>query len=205
MFKNLVTTDGYSISIHFVRKKPEPLVLAKTLKLDDWDTAEIREFFRSCAVDPGVGTLKTAAYGFGNTGNEIRSFSNKEYYTVTGSKQRNARRNKEKLITGISHVESKMPSARTVDTAAYLNYITYFFGNWNKLREFYSFRCAKDNFSNYQGRQRATEEVANILINGGRKYDKKRREGKNLSRRGKSRILYHEKKKDYKYLAIHYY
>src|ERR1700676_4513564 len=106
MFKSVVTTDGYSISIHFARKKPERLVLAKDLQLDDWDTIEIQEFFRPCAVDPGVGNLITAAYGFGHTDYEIRTFSNKEYYCLTGSKQRNAKINKEKLILGISHIES---------------------------------------------------------------------------------------------------
>lgn len=197
MFKSVVTTDGYSISIHFARKKPEPLVLAKDLQLDDWDTIEIQEFFRPCAVDPGVGSLITAAYGFGNTDHEIRTFSNKEYYCLTGSKQRNAKINKEKLILGISHIESRMPSARTVNKAAYMNYVGYFFENWRNLREFYSFRGAKDNFSNYQGRQRATEEVANILINGGRKYDKKRRKTKGSKNKRKlNRKKHRSKKKD---------
>jgi hypothetical protein len=170
-----MTTDGYSVSVHFSRKKMEPLTLAKTLRVDDWDTSEIREFFRPCAVDPGVGTLITAAYGFGTLEHEVRTFTNKEYYSVSGSKQRNIRRNREKVATGISVIESKMPSARTVNETTYSEYVVYFFENWVSLRHFYAFRCAKDSFSNHQGRQQATDEVANILINGGKKYDKKRR------------------------------
>jgi hypothetical protein len=175
LFNDLMTTDGYSVSVHFSRKKMEPLTLAKTLRVDDWDTSEIREFFRPCAVDPGVGTLITAAYGFGTLEHEVRTFTNKEYYSVSGSKQRNIRRNREKVATGISVIESKMPSARTVNETTYSEYVVYFFENWVSLRYFYAFRCAKDSFSNHQGRQRATDEVANILINGGKKYDKKRR------------------------------
>jgi hypothetical protein len=193
-FNNIVSTDGYSVSIHFSRKKMEPLVMAKDLRLEDWDIAEIQEFFRPCAVDPGVGTLVTAAYGFGADRHEIRTFSNREYYSVTGSKQRNSRRNKEKLVAGISPIDSGMPSARSVEKAAYLKYVAYFFENWSKLSEFYSFRCAKDYFSNYQGTQRAADEVANILINGGKKYDKKRRlkNGSKHKRKKKHR----SKKKD---------
>jgi hypothetical protein len=37
---------------------------------------EIDEFFRSCAVDPGVGTLLTVSNGYGGDQQDIHQFFN---------------------------------------------------------------------------------------------------------------------------------
>jgi hypothetical protein len=180
-----MSTDGYSCSFHFARKKlaRNDITCEKTLQVEDFSIAEVEEFFRPCAIDPGVTTLITAAYGTGSDSHEVRSFSNKEYYALTGSKRRNADMNKKKTSCGIATIESKMPSPKTVNLSEYQAYLNYFFENSQALRNFYNFETADTSFKHYQGRQRAIEETANILINGGRKYDKKRR--KKQDRRSK--------------------
>lgn len=181
MFRNVITTDGYSCSLHFSRRKPdaeEPLTCHQDLKVEDFCTEEVEEFFRPCAVDPGVTNLITAAYGAGRESHDIRSFSNNEYYAMTGSKRRNYELNKKKEASGIADIESRFPSARTVRMEEYGEYLTYFFRHSQELREFYTFETSKTSFENYQGRQRALEETANILINGGRKYDRGRQKKK---------------------------
>jgi hypothetical protein len=178
MFRNMITTDGYTCSLHFSRKKldpKEPYTCDQDLKVDDFTSEEIMEFFRPCAVDPGAATLMTAAYGTGYANHEVRSFSNREYYAVTGSKRRNHDMNKAKTEKGISTIESQFPTSRTVSLTEYQAYLKYFFENSQVLRDFYSFGTAAKHFKDYQGRQRAIEETGNLLINGGKKYDRKRR------------------------------
>jgi hypothetical protein len=159
--------------------------MEKDLQLDDFTMQEVDEYFRSCAVDPGVNTLVTAAYGHGNERHQLRRFSNSEYYAVTGSSRRNDQLNKKKESHGIKAIEDKFPTAKTADHREYERYIQYLFDNLVSLLSFYGPERAEESFQGYQGRQRALEEVTNVLINGGKKYDRRRR--KKTKRNRKSR------------------
>jgi hypothetical protein len=55
------------------------------------------------------------------------------------------------------------------------NYVKYMLTHLDTLLEFYNYKSAKFRFHNYQGRQRANDELANMLIDGGKKYNKARR------------------------------
>ena len=90
---------------------------------------------------------------------------------MTGSIRRNYEMNKKKVASGIADIESRFPSTRTVRMEEYGEYLTYYFRHSQELKEFYTFETSKTSFENYQGRQRALEETANILINESRKYE----------------------------------
>jgi hypothetical protein len=52
------------------------------------------------------------------------------------------------------------------------NYIKYLLTHVDTLFEFYNHRSANFRFHDYQGHQRANDELANMLIDGGKKYNK---------------------------------
>ena len=69
-------------------------------------------------------------------------------------------------------------------------YMTYIMANIQKILDFYGYETAEGRCRCYQEVQRAREEMANILINGGKKYNKDRRKNYKNHRRKKK-----EKKK----------
>ena len=182
-FRNTINTDGFSVDFSFSRKRREKGILEQDLQLEDFCLEEIENFYRPCAVDPGVNTLLTAAYGHGREAHEIRQFSSKEFYSVSGSKQRTCMLNKEKERTGVRLIESSFPSGKTARYLQYLRYCNYFFANREALFGFYCSSRAQTRFQDYQGKQRALEEATNLLINGGKKYDRKRRKKTKRNRR----------------------
>jgi hypothetical protein len=180
-FRNAISTDGFNTDFSFSRKKREVGIKGQNLELTDFCTAEIDAFYRPCAVDPGVATLLTASYGYGSH-TEIRTYSSREYYSETGSKRRNVELNKEKERTGIKRVETNFPTAKTARLEQYQDYVRYFFLHKSELFTFYSHHRAEGRFYSYQGKQRALEEATNILVNGGKKYNRSRRKKKNTRR-----------------------
>jgi hypothetical protein len=75
-------------------------------------------------------------------------------------------------------------------------YIKYIVEHMDRLFSFYSFHRAKTNFRNYQGRQRAREEMLSIFLDGGKKYNAKKRKytRKNRRRRKKRSQTWHHQK-----------
>jgi hypothetical protein len=86
--------------------------------------------------------------------------------------------NKEKERTGIKRVETNFPTAKTARLEQYQDYVRYFFLHKSELFTFYSHHRAEGRFYSYQGKQRALEEATNILVNGGKKYNRSRRKKK---------------------------
>ena len=170
-FRNICGTDGFNVDFHFSRSAKSKLA-DQNLEAQDFDLEEVEEFFRPCAVDPGVATLVTASYG---TNGERRRFTNSEYYAVTGSLRRNNEINKLKQRSGIQTIESQFPTAKTIRETQYHDYVRYFFTNKEALFNFYGEEGGERRFYDYQGRQKALEESANILINGGKKYNRRKR------------------------------
>lgn len=180
MFTNQVCSDGFSIVFQFARpKKPQ----AVELELQDFTSEEISKYYRVCAIDPGVRHLFTASYGAGGAHHEVRRCSSKEYYTMTGSLRRGKQLLSSKKRLGIDTIETNYPTGKTSNIERYRYHVDYFFSHREVLFSFYGLEDAERRFRDYQGRQRAQEEIANMLINGGRKYDRRKRKHRSKNRK----------------------
>jgi hypothetical protein len=189
-FANKIVTDGYAINFLFARKKASDEKVQNTqLDLEDFTASEIHEHFQPVAVDPGRNQIFTACYGSGQTEHQVRRMSTTEYYTTTGSSQRNKTLQKEKRETGFAEIEANLPTAKTAGIRQYHKYIEYVLEHMETIFSFYSFNRGEMKFRNYQGRQRAQEEMACIFLDGGKKYNAKKRKHtrKNRRRRKKRR------------------
>ncbi|KAI8967903.1 hypothetical protein BDF20DRAFT_195597 [Mycotypha africana] len=179
-------SDGHGITLQFVRRKATSGNTKALLQLDDFNLAEVGEYFHPITVDPGRNEIFTAAVGFNNINHknhEIRSCSKSERVTFAGYTKRSTYSKKLKERKGITSIESSLPSPKVVSKEAYIVYLKYTLQHLQTLFDFYSFKSAQFNFNNYQGKQRADAEVANVLIDGGRKYN--RRERKHINRNKK--------------------
>ncbi|KAI8970480.1 hypothetical protein BDF20DRAFT_916276 [Mycotypha africana] len=79
-----------------------------------------------------------------------------------------------------------MPTSKTVHSdGQYLLYLSYVLQHLQAFHGFYDFNSAKFNFNNYQGRLRANEEMANMLIDGGKKFNIRKRKKTNKNKRRK--------------------
>ena len=194
MFTNRFTTNGYQASFHFARASKNASV---DLELDDFCADEIESYFRPCAIDPGRQHIFQAAYGTGSDQHELRRCSTKEYYQLTGSLQRKKKLQAAKKRNGIEYIESNFPTAKTSNIEQYKEYVQYFFWHLPRLLEFYNFdNDTERRFHDYQGRQRAREEMVNIIVNGGKKVQS----GKEKEKEQKRSVLEGPKKKKENYL-----
>ncbi|KAI9032510.1 hypothetical protein CLU79DRAFT_801918 [Phycomyces nitens] len=136
---------------------PGPSYQSFDLVLEDFDLSEVKDKYLSISLDPGRTSVFTSTVGV----------LTKEYYHMTGSTGLSRKQNKLKKDTGIESLESKIPSPKTFKSSAYSDY-DRFFG-------FYGKDTAKTRFQLYRGVQRATDQTANILINGTSKYNRSKR------------------------------
>lgn len=182
MFINRVVTDGFSVSFVFARESRSN---GTQLELEDFTAEEVDKYFRPVALDPGRRKIFKAAYGCGEDSHEIRQCSTAEYYNMTGSPQRNKVLHREKKQTGIDRAEGNFPTGKTVDLTLYHARADYFLQHAETLFGFYGLQRAHSRFNAYQGKQRARAELANIIINGGVKYNtnRKKRNRRNDNRR----------------------
>lgn len=181
MFTNMVTTNGFQLSLHFARPAKSP---GMELELSDFKEEEIENYFMPCALDPGRRDIFQAAYGAQNTEHEIRRSSTREYYQWTGSPKRNENLKKARKRNGIEEIESNFPSAKTADITRYSEYVRYLFLHLETLFTFYCFdNDAERRFRAYQGKQRAQEELVNVIVNGGKKYNSAKRKHRRRNRR----------------------
>ena len=81
----------------------------------------------------------------------------------------------------------ELPTPKAADMRRYHEHISYVLRHYETLARFYDITTAELRFQNYQGVQRAREEMANILISGGKKYNSSKRHNtrKNRKRRKK--------------------
>ncbi|CEI95016.1 hypothetical protein RMCBS344292_09217 [Rhizopus microsporus] len=127
-------------------------------------------------LDRGRKSVLTAAIGLHKTKHQIRRCSTAEYYYITGSTKYLKTLEKPKVEKGIKEIETSIPSPKTSQRAAYPVYIDYILTHVDTLLAFYDYKTAKDRFYLYQGRQRATEEMVNMLVHGGTKHNKQKQE-----------------------------
>jgi hypothetical protein len=175
MFDCLIHTDGFGVSFIFARKKREGLDKETVLGLEDFDQNEVEKYFLPCTVDPGRKSVFTATVGQNSSEHEIRSCTSAKRACYTGSKRRQHFVDNLKSRKGIKEIETQIPSPKTVKPDDLNNYIKYMLTHIDVLFDFYNERSAPFNFHNYQGRQRANDELANMLIDGRKKYNKARR------------------------------
>ncbi|ORE04868.1 hypothetical protein BCV72DRAFT_188949, partial [Rhizopus microsporus var. microsporus] len=123
-------------------------------------------------LDPGRTHVFTATIQHEEGNLETRRCSEKERRCYSGVKRKACQIEKLKLRTGIKTIETGFPSAKTVDMEKTNAYVTYDLINIPRLFRFYDEKSAPFRFYDYQGRQRSNAEMANILINGGKKYNK---------------------------------
>jgi hypothetical protein len=117
-------------------------------------------------VDPGHRHLFTAI----NRGGVTRRFSNNEWYAKSGMKRRRYDQQERKKESGVVAFESSLPTKKTADAGNWLSYCDQIFTNFRLIATFYGADFASERFLNYQGHQKMASEVANIFVNGGKKY-----------------------------------
>ncbi|KAH8552432.1 hypothetical protein BGW37DRAFT_424235 [Umbelopsis sp. PMI_123] len=167
-FTNRVLTDGFAMNFIFARRKSMDKVQNIQFDFNDFTLAEINERFQPVAADPGRNQVFTSCYGSGQEPHKIRRISSKEYYAMTGSSERNEKLKKEKREAGLIEIEIKIPTAKIANIHQYLQYIEYVLEHMTELLSFYNPSRAEGRFRNYQGVQRAREEMANVLLDGGK-------------------------------------
>lgn len=193
-FSNFIRSNGFTVDVALMKSNEvekniyyEQDVnvsdLAKVLTTNDLSDAKI------CSIDPNRGQVFAASYGEGENQHQIRRFSTKEYYTLTGSKRHVKQETKRMCEEGIQDILLGIPTAKTASLSRYLLYVTYIMLHLNRMLAFNSFCTAEKRFHLYQGVQRAREEMVNILLNGGKKYNKCKRKHtkKNRKKRKKRR------------------
>ncbi|KAI7866517.1 hypothetical protein BDF14DRAFT_1728070, partial [Spinellus fusiger] len=177
-FSNLLRSDGFTADVVLYKKVNQGADdysysydqvidvehIGKTVEQQELDQ------FSLCGVDPDRKHIFTAAFEETEQ-TYIRRCSTKEYYTMTGSvriaKQTTQRMNQE----GLTDVFLNIPTSKTASITSYFTYVNYIFLNFQQILAFNN-NTSETHLDLYQGVQRAYEEIVNILVNGGRKYNK---------------------------------
>lgn len=199
-FSNVIRTDGFAADV-ILTKKINTVHDEYFDYLDDIDISLLGEVISSdevkdmslCGVDPNRGQVFAASFGEGENSHQLRRCSTKEYYTYTGSLRHVKRERKRMNNENMEDIFLNIPTAKTAIASTYLQYVVYILLHLNKILSFNGFSTATSRFHLYQGVQRAREEMVNILVNGGKKYNKLKR--KNLKKNRKKR---RKKRKDNK-------
>ncbi|ORE05414.1 hypothetical protein BCV72DRAFT_209362, partial [Rhizopus microsporus var. microsporus] len=208
-FANLIRSDGFAADVVLYKDVSnnedvteqssdstfDIQLLSDVLKPGDVDS------FSLCGLDPGRQHAFTASYNEGENSHQIRRVSTAEYYNYTGSIHHQRKEQKRIDKKGMKNVLLNISSTKTTSLTQNHMYMTYIIANIQKILDFYGYETAEGRFCCYQGVQRAREEMINILINSGKKYNKDRRKKntrKNRRSRKKEKVEREkkEKKKD---------
>ncbi|PHZ13402.1 uncharacterized protein RHIMIDRAFT_305406 [Rhizopus microsporus ATCC 52813] len=184
MFLNGMYTDDYTCSVLFCRKVLLSSVAdGVSLELSDFTTDEVDTYFRPCTVGPGRKDAFVSYHG----GTDIRRLSSAEYYSMSGTVSRQKVQQGRKQNLGIESIKTNIPSPKTASTQRYMLYITYILQHMDSLFNFYNFETTKLKWLNYIGSQEVIQESVNILLNGGKKYNKSRRKNTKKNRKKKEK------------------
>ncbi|KAL4214684.1 hypothetical protein AB4K20DRAFT_2003167 [Rhizopus microsporus] len=115
--------------------------------------------------------------------------STAEYYNYTGSIRHQRKEQKRMNKEGMKSVLLNISSTKATSLTQYHMYMAYIMANIRKILDFYGYETTEGRFRCYQGVQRTREEMVNISINGGKKYNKDRRKNtrKNCRRKKKKK------------------
>ncbi|KAI9487505.1 MAG: hypothetical protein EXX96DRAFT_553518 [Benjaminiella poitrasii] len=148
---------------------------------------EVKNTYRPAFLDPGRKSVFCASLGFDNKNHQIRQCTTKEYYHMTGSTRYLKKLQQMKANRSIDTLESSIPSSKTTKVDQYPNYVTYLLLHTDQFFfPFYNFNTAKDRSHLYQGRQRAADNMVNIITNGSSEYNKSKRKNLQKNRRNKN-------------------
>ncbi|KAG2202838.1 hypothetical protein INT46_000497 [Mucor plumbeus] len=184
LFNNLVRSDGFAVDFIFNRKKQESIIGGHDLTLEDFTYEEVEGVYRPVFIGPGQKAVFTAAVGLGDD-HQVRRCSTKEYYDLTGSTKYSIKLQRLKVERGITPIETDMPTTKTCQATVYLTHTTYMLLHRHILFDFYGFQRVKDRFFLYQDRQKASQTMVNMLVNGSSKYDRKQRNRRRKKRKRK--------------------
>jgi hypothetical protein len=204
LFGNIVRSDGFCIDFIFYRRtfgenRDDTLIQNHDLGVDDFSIEEVTQLYRTSFLDPGRKTVYTAAMGLDENQHEIRRCTTKEYYHLTGSTVYAKKLQQEKDTAGITAIEAATPTAKTARNISFIRFADHMLSNMDRLFTFYGFSTAKDRFNLYQGKQRAPEMMVNMLLNGGAKYNRKKRfkkKNKKEKRKNKKKEAVAQKRKE---------
>jgi hypothetical protein len=177
LFGNLVLNDGFSVDFLFYERFQAghgPSLQKFELALDDFNLPEMKKDYMLISLDPGRKAVFTATVGLGSS--RHLNCSTSEYYHMTGSTKFSKNQNRKKLATEIDLIESDIPSSKASLVTEYNSYAKYMLLNKNALFEFYEKNAARNRFQLYQGVQRATNQMASIVIRSTAKYNRRRRD-----------------------------
>ncbi|CEG75786.1 hypothetical protein RMATCC62417_10776 [Rhizopus microsporus] len=185
MFTNTIKSNGFSVDFVFNKRttKDASSETIIDLKLEDFGLEEVKQTYQPMSLDLGRKSVLTAAIGLDEAKYQIKHCSTAEYYYMTESTKRFRKLEKLKAEKGRKDIENNIPSPKISQCDAYLVYIDYILTHVGALFTFYDYKTAKDRFYLYQGRQRATEEMMNMLVHGGIKYNKKKRKKRNRKKK----------------------
>lgn len=187
VFYLTIHTDGFGASVLFARRKLKENEQKVNLVIDDFTKSEMETLFLPVAVDPGRTTIFTATVMHSQDQKEFRTCSSKERRSFAGTDRRSQKVIKLKQASGVEAIESRIPTAKTIDINRMKEHIRYMLNNVESLFRFYNHQSTAFRFYDYQGRQRANDEMANILLNGGKKYNGNKRRKTNRNKRRKRR------------------
>ncbi|CEG81642.1 hypothetical protein RMATCC62417_15815 [Rhizopus microsporus] len=86
-------------------------------------------------------------------------------------------------------VETSIPTPKTSNINQYIGHLQYTMLHLSRFFGFYNFRTAQIDWNNYRGRQCVLEEACNILLNGGKKYNRARRKKMRSNRRRRKKMV----------------
>jgi hypothetical protein len=98
----------------------------------------------------------------------------------------------------VSNIFLNMSTTKTASLSTYYTYVHYIFRHINQKFSFNNSRTAIKRLYLYQGVQRARSEMTNILINGGKKYNKAKRKNTKKNRKKRKRRRKRLKKEEEK-------
>jgi hypothetical protein len=196
-FGNLIKTDGHTADVLVLKSTRVNASDYADCCRQDVDISSLGDAMKDedlskvslCGLDPGRGQVFTASYGSGEESHEIRRCSTREYYAYTGSRRHERKERRRMQDSNMQDVFLNLPTTKTARLSTYLRYQAYVLLHLTRMLHFYDLSTAESRLHLYQGVQRARQEMANILINGGRKYNKAKRKNtrKNRKKRRKKR------------------
>ncbi|KAI8078183.1 uncharacterized protein B0P05DRAFT_470570 [Gilbertella persicaria] len=177
-----IKVDGQNIAGIFGRsspKKPEETVFnfAQRCFYDNFDLKKLKinrrvdRYFRPCTVNPNRSDVFVSYHGK----NDLRRLSTADYYNMNGTVNRQKLEQDRKKRSDIEQIETHFPSPKTAKLQHYTEYVMYALQHFRALTNFYGFNAAKIKWCNYKGSQQAIENTVNILMNGAKKYNKRKR------------------------------
>ena len=191
IFANLIKTDGYSADVVIYKPSPKPSDSSNDYMIEDLHEAIEGNYdlksFSVTAVDPGRSCVFTAASGCNNGEYQIRRCTRKEYNSLSGSTRMAKQELKRSEKEGMLETLKSKPTHKTVSLQKHILYLEHMKSNMQHYFTFYRSETAKKRFHLYQGRQRALDEMANILVDGGKKYNPAKRKRTKQNRKTRKR------------------